>query len=192
MRMGDTTHIPFTMRIMGSMRLMAAVRLVCTSSSKNSATELSIWGSAPVDSPTSTISDGQLGEDLGLGQADGEALALAHRLDAAEDGVADLAAVDGVGRGLQRGNSGRPPVSSVARVRAKSPTWYFSQTGPISGRPMRTRSTCSRLRPSDPADEEKDQQRQARRGHRRRSSARFVPRPARNVVITGSFVPNCS
>ena len=51
-----TTTTPITIRITGSMRLIIAASDVCTSSSKNSATELSICGSAPVLSPTSIIS----------------------------------------------------------------------------------------------------------------------------------------
>ena len=63
------------------------------------------------------------------------------------------------------GTRGRPPVSSVARVRAKRPTWYFSQTGPMSGRLMRMRSISVGARVGlDPADEEKDQQRQRGEG----------------------------
>ena len=51
-----TTTTPMTIRIAGSMRASEAVSAVCTSSSKNSATEFSICGNAPVDSPTSIIS----------------------------------------------------------------------------------------------------------------------------------------
>jgi len=46
----------------GSISASEAVNAVCTSSSKNSATELSICGKAPVDSPTSIISTARSGK----------------------------------------------------------------------------------------------------------------------------------
>ena len=44
------------------------------------------------------------------------------------------------------GTSGRPPVSSVERVRANSATWYLRQILPRTGKPMRMPSTTSRPR----------------------------------------------
>ena len=52
----NTTTTPITIRIAGSISASAAVSAVATSSSKNSATEFSICGSAPVCSPTEIIS----------------------------------------------------------------------------------------------------------------------------------------
>ena len=60
-----TTTTPMTMRMTGSIRLMAAVRLVWTSSSKNSATELSICGQRAGGFADFDHLDGELGEDAG-------------------------------------------------------------------------------------------------------------------------------
>src|SRR5205814_2056020 len=56
------TTRPIKIKITGSISAMAAARAVCTSSSKNSATEFSMGRSAPVLSPTSIISTAKSGK----------------------------------------------------------------------------------------------------------------------------------
>ena len=56
-----TTTTPMTIRMAGSISASAAASAVATSSSKNSATEFSICGSAPVCSPTVIISAARSG-----------------------------------------------------------------------------------------------------------------------------------
>ena len=82
-----TTTTPMTMRIAGSMSAREAVSAVATSSSKNSATELSIWGRAPVCSPTVIISAASSGKTPVLAERLGQAFAFAHGGDGREDGL---------------------------------------------------------------------------------------------------------
>src|SRR6185312_8751387 len=57
----SATTVPTTIKIAGSIRASSAVMALARSSSKNSATEANICGSAPVPSPTSTISTARRG-----------------------------------------------------------------------------------------------------------------------------------
>ena len=145
MRM-KTTTTPMTMRMAGSMSASAAVSAVATSSSKNSATELSICGRAPVCSPTVIISVARSGKML-VWVSDSARL-LPSRTVPMEEKTAFETLREEMERAAvsSDGTSGRPPVSSVESVRENRATWYLSQILPKTGRPTRTSSMKSRPR----------------------------------------------
>jgi hypothetical protein len=127
----------------GSIKARAAVSAVATSSSKNSLTELSMAGSAPVCSPTVIISAARSGKTPVFSSDSARLLpsrtVLMEEMTALETRREEMerAAVS------SDGTSDRPPVSSVESVRAKRATWYLSQILPKTGRPMRTASMMS-------------------------------------------------
>src|ERR1700733_6700150 len=135
-----TTTTPITTRMSGSISDSAAVNAVCTSSSKNSATEFSICGSAPVDSPTSIIDVASSGKTLVLSSACHSDLPSATPPPPVRPAFAimrleiDRAAVSSDGTG------GMPPSSSVENVRENCATWYFNQIFPNIGIFSRIRS----------------------------------------------------
>ena len=135
-----------TMRMAGSISASAAASAVATSSSKNSATELSICGSAPVCSPTVIISVARSGKTPVL--VSESARLLPSRTVVMDDSTAFETRRDEMERAAvsSDGTSGNPPVSSVESVRENSATWYLSQILPKTGSLTRKPSTKSRPR----------------------------------------------
>src|SRR5258708_264460 len=135
-----TTTTPITTRMIGSISDSEAVSAVCTSSSKNSATEFSICGSAPVDSPTSIIEVARSGNTFVFVSACHSGLPSRTLTTDVFTAFAtsrleiDRAAVSSDGTG------GIPPSSSVESVRANCATWYFTQIVPNTGIFSRIRS----------------------------------------------------
>src|ERR1700757_4443468 len=135
-----TTTTPIITRMIGSISDSAAVKAVCTSSSKNSATEFSICGSAPVDSPTSIISIASSGNTFVDSRLDPNPFP--PRPVSTDRSTAPAIWRESIDRAAvsSEGTSGKPPDNSVESVLANNPTWYLTQTGPNSGNEMRTLS----------------------------------------------------
>src|SRR6185437_12931492 len=160
-RINATTE-PTTIKIAGSIRASSAVKALAKSSSKNSATEPSICGSAPVPSPASTISTANCGTTLcflspaDMASPSCTACTVACRPLRSRGLRSAVAAV------CSPCTTGSPPCSSVESVRQSIATWYFQYRSPSSGsrsaapssapamRPRRTRNAKAAISPAKP------------------------------------------
>ena len=143
MRM-KTTTTPMTIRIAGSMKASAAVSAVATSSSKNSATELSICGQRAGLFADGNHFRGQFGEDFRVLQGMRPGSCLRARVPMDENTALEMRCEEMERAAVSsEGTSGRPPVSRVESVREKSATWYLSQILPKMG----SRCGCRRCGP---------------------------------------------
>src|ERR1035437_9132754 len=171
----NATKPPITIMIAGSISERLAAILVLTSSSKNSATLLSMAGSAPVDSPTSIMSiasGGKILDCLSEPESGWPSRTLLPAASTARwsSGVpSESAAVS------MAWTSGMPPTSKVLKMRASWATWYFSQISPTRGRRSFTRSTFSLA--------------ESRRTHQRNRKTAPTSAPANNTMYFCDAVP---
>ena len=153
----------------GSISESVAVIRVLTSSSKNSATQFNIAGSAPVDSPTSIMSVASAGKHARAFKRAGKRLSFPTLLPAASTAVSQQRRVQGI-RGCFHGlHRGMPPVSKVLRMRESCATWYFIQISPAIGKRILTRSM--RIRAASPFAH---QRKQKNSGHQSRDETNDV------------------
>src|SRR5207248_2310528 len=124
----------------GSIKDKAALNAVCTSSSRNSAIEVSMAGRAPVDSPTSIIwyaSSGNIAVSSRLLERARPSRTFCTDERTAFDNSLLSIEEPAVSSACTRGS---PPLNKVDSVREKIATWYFSQIPPARGSERRKRS----------------------------------------------------